>query len=62
MELHTDWDLATAELGKHRESDQAYENAKQIEDTQGIAEARKAREALLIRVSDILAALSVRIE
>eukprot|EP00975_Prorocentrum_lima_P033585 7048039-Prorocentrum_lima.AAC.1 len=51
MELHTDWDQATAELEKikDRETDQAYENAKQIEDTPNIAVARKGREDLLIR-------------
>eukprot|EP00975_Prorocentrum_lima_P039985 8400441-Prorocentrum_lima.AAC.1 len=49
IELHADWDLATAELEKHWDSDQVYDNAKQIEDTPSIAEARRKREALLNR-------------
>eukprot|EP00975_Prorocentrum_lima_P045087 9444374-Prorocentrum_lima.AAC.1 len=44
VELHRHWDGGTQQLADYREADQAYEQAKRVDDAQATADARSTRE------------------
>eukprot|EP00975_Prorocentrum_lima_P051692 10825568-Prorocentrum_lima.AAC.1 len=61
VELHGHWDGATQQLADYREADQAYEQARRVDDAQATADARSTRETAYDRLLDNLATLAAHI-